>query len=135
LSTNPSPAACSQLLRTVGAVVSALAMCTSQQADARGHGSGGHGSTHAHSASGQHSTGSKAQTGVARNSHGKIARSAKAKDEFKHGHPCPSSGKASGACPGYVIDHRVPLKRGGSDAPENMQWQSTAAAKAKDKTE
>jgi hypothetical protein len=29
----------------------------------------------------------------------------------------------------------VPLKRGGRDAPSNMQWQTTAAAKAKDKTE
>jgi hypothetical protein len=28
-----------------------------------------------------------------------------------------------------------PLKRGGADAPGNMQWQTTAAAKAKDKIE
>jgi hypothetical protein len=34
-----------------------------------------------------------------------------------------------------VVDHVVPLKRGGSDAPNNMQWQTTAAAKAKDKIE
>jgi hypothetical protein len=27
------------------------------------------------------------------------------------------------------------LKHGGADAPNNMQWQTTAAAKAKDKTE
>jgi hypothetical protein len=37
--------------------------------------------------------------------------------------------------PGYVIDHRVPLACGGPDAPSNMQWQTVAAAKAKDKTE
>ena len=42
---------------------------------------------------------------------------------------------ATGACPGYVVDHVVPLKRGGADAPENMQWQTTAEAKAKDKVE
>ena len=50
-------------------------------------------------------------------------------------HPCPATGKTTGACKGYVIDHVVPLKRGGTDAPANMQWQTTAAAKAKDKIE
>jgi hypothetical protein len=34
-----------------------------------------------------------------------------------------------------VIDHVVPLKRGGEDAPENMQWQTIEDAKAKDKIE
>jgi hypothetical protein len=34
-----------------------------------------------------------------------------------------------------VIDRVVPLKRGGPDAPGNMQWQTKAAAKAKDKVE
>jgi hypothetical protein len=33
------------------------------------------------------------------------------------------------------VDHRVPLKRGGSDSPSNMQWQTTRDAKAKDKFE
>lgn len=66
---------------------------------------------------------------------GRIARSAEAKREFKKAHPCPSTGNSTGACPGYVIDHIKPLKRGGADAPSNMQWQTTADAKAKDKTE
>jgi len=35
----------------------------------------------------------------------------------------------------YVIDHVVPLRRGGADSPGNMQWQTTAAAKAKDRVE
>jgi hypothetical protein len=74
-------------------------------------------------------------TDVARDSHGKIKRSEKAKDDFKKQHPCPSTGKSSGACPGYVIDHVVPLRRGGADNPSNMQWQTTEAAKLKDKTE
>ncbi len=47
----------------------------------------------------------------------------------------PLHGKTSGACPGYVGDHVVPLKRGGADRPSNMQWQGTAEAKAKDKWE
>jgi hypothetical protein len=37
--------------------------------------------------------------------------------------------------PGYVVDHTTLLKRGGSDTPTNMQWQTKEAAKAKDKVE
>jgi hypothetical protein len=55
--------------------------------------------------------------------------------EFQRRHPCPSTGQTTGACPGYVRDHVVPLCKGGADSADNMQWQSTAAAKAKDKTE
>ncbi|HVB33764.1 MAG TPA: HNH endonuclease signature motif containing protein [Patescibacteria group bacterium] len=36
---------------------------------------------------------------------------------------------------GHVIDHIDPLACGGLDAPSNMQWQTIAAAKAKDKVE
>ena len=60
-------------------------------------------------------------------------RSSHAKTEFKHAHPCPSTGKGTGSCPGYIIDHVTALKRGGADAPGNMQWQTTPDAKAKDK--
>ena len=73
--------------------------------------------------------------GIERDARGRIARSAKAKDEFKRSHPCPSTGKSYGACPGYVIDHVRALKRGGADSPANMQWQTKAAAKAKDRVE
>jgi hypothetical protein len=34
-----------------------------------------------------------------------------------------------------VIDHVRSLKRGGADDPSNMQWQTKAAVKAKDKWE
>ena len=37
--------------------------------------------------------------------------------------------------PGYVIDHVKPLECGGADDPANMQWQTIADGKAKDKTE
>lgn len=101
-------------------------------------GSGGSHSSGSHS-SGQHSSPShphsKAVPGVQRDNHGRIKRSETAKKQFKGQQPCPSTGKSSGACPGYVIDHVVPLKRGGKDAPENMQWQTKEAAKLKDRTE
>jgi hypothetical protein len=47
----------------------------------------------------------------------------------------PVNRQAISACPGYVVDHVVPLKRGGADNPGNMQWQTKEAGKAKDKTE
>ena len=62
-------------------------------------------------------------------------RSTAAKDGFKREQPCPSTGQSKGACPGYVIDHKIPLKKGGADAPSNMQWQTKEAAKEKDKIE
>jgi hypothetical protein len=71
----------------------------------------------------------------AHDSHGKIKRNPEARHAFRHSHPCPSTGRTSGACPGYVIDHVQALKHGGADAPSNMQWQTTAAAKAKDRVE
>jgi hypothetical protein len=83
----------------------------------------------------EHGGRSKAVPGVQRDKNGRIARSAQARNDFKRGHPCPSTGKSSGACPGYVIDHVKPLKRGGADRPGNMQWQTTEAARQKDKVE
>ena len=63
------------------------------------------------------------------------ARSAAARKAFIHAHHCPATGKASGKCPGYVVDHIVPLCAGGADAPRNMQWQTVAEAKVKDRAE
>lgn len=62
-------------------------------------------------------------------------RSAEAKAEFKREHPCPTTGKRSGSCRGYVIDHVDPLCHGGPDDPSNMQWQTTGEAKRKDRWE
>jgi len=64
-----------------------------------------------------------------------IPRSAKAKYDFRIANPCPTNRNPRGACPGYVIDHIEPLCAGGADAPHNMQWQSLADARAKDRDE
>jgi hypothetical protein len=66
---------------------------------------------------------------------GRIKRSKTAIRDFKKTNPCPATGKTSGPCKGYVIDHVKPLKEGGADAPTNMQWQTEADAKAKDAVE
>ena len=65
----------------------------------------------------------------------KVERSREVAAQFQHANPCPSTGKARGACPGYVKDHINPLCNGGPDAISNMQWQTVAAAKVKDRWE
>lgn len=62
-------------------------------------------------------------------------RSSAAKREFRSAHPCPSSEKKRGPCPGYVIDHIEPLCAGGPDRSSNMQWQTIEEAKRKDRWE
>jgi len=66
-------------------------------------------------------------SGVQHDAHGRIKRNEAAKREFMRqtGHP-------NGW---HVVDHIMPLKRGGCDCPENMQWQTIEEAKAKDKVE
>lgn len=54
---------------------------------------------------------------------------------LKRANPCPATGQASGSCPGYVVDHVEPLCAGGADTSSNMQWQTTADGKAKDRAE
>jgi hypothetical protein len=54
---------------------------------------------------------------------------------FMHKHPCPANSNTRGRCPGFVVDHVVPLCAGGKDHPTNMQWQTVADAKVKDRRE
>ena len=64
-------------------------------------------------------------------------RSTSAKADFRRAHPCPG-GVDQGStrkCRGYVIDHICALACCGLDAPQNMQWQTKAESKAKDRWE
>jgi len=63
-------------------------------------------------------------------------RSTKARHDFMRQVPCPATvPHTKYTCPGFVIDHVKPLACGGLDRPSNMQWQTVAEAKAKDKWE
>ena len=64
-----------------------------------------------------------------RDAKGKILRSKDARNAFMK-----ATGYEHGRA-GYVIDHVVPLACHGQDIPSNMQWQTIADAKAKDRTE
>src|SRR5947209_18365176 len=44
-------------------------------------------------------------------------RGSETRREFQRQHFCPATGKTSGACPGYVRDHVVPVACGGPDSP------------------
>lgn len=57
-----------------------------------------------------------------RTEEGKIKRDMGKVDDFKQLYPCPSNGKSSGACPGWAVDHVIPLACGGCDLVLNMQW-------------
>jgi hypothetical protein len=142
-----------QLKSLSSAIVLALLLMFAPSLAAKGHRSGsGH-----HSGGGHHSSGGRTFSTLSSNSglsthsssgtrrdkcesctrdkNGKIKRSEEAKRQFERQNPCPSTGKTGGSCPGYIVDHRKALAEGGADEPSNMQWQTTADAKAKDKWE
>lgn len=59
---------------------------------------------------------------VNRDVNGNIIRNATVLKNFKSLYVCPSTGKNSGSCPGWAIDHVIPLACGGCDSLENLQW-------------
>jgi 5-methylcytosine-specific restriction endonuclease McrA len=65
----------------------------------------------------------------ARDERGRFQRSEAARHAFAR-----QTGYPHGR-PGWVIDHIIPLACGGRDDQSNMQWQTAAQAKAKDKVE
>jgi hypothetical protein len=97
--------------------------------------SSSHSSTHTRTYKGNHHSRRATSSSITRDGHGRIKRSSAAKHAFEKQHPCPSAGRTTARCPGYVVDHVHPLECGGADAPSNMQWQTVAEGKAKDRTE
>lgn len=59
---------------------------------------------------------------VVRGEDGKTLRSSKVITAFKRLWACPATSAHIGACPGWAIDHVIPLACGGRDAVFNMQW-------------
>lgn len=63
----------------------------------------------------------------------RIQRSKAAVAEFKRENPCPVNGAKRGACPGWEVDHIMPLCSGGAEAKGNMQWLTKQAHAEKTK--
>lgn len=61
-----------------------------------------------------------------RDADGSISRRADVLRAFRDLYPCPATGEKRGACPGWNIDHVIPLAVGGCDAVSNLQWLPTA---------
>lgn len=53
---------------------------------------------------------------------GRIKRSAAILAHFAQQFPCPATLEPVPSCPGWQIDHVIPLASGGCDMQENMQW-------------
>lgn len=75
-----------------------------------------------------------------RNLDGTIHRSVTVLHDYQKIHPCPSTGLTTGACPGWALDHVIPLACGGCDAIINLQWlknsiKSCAGTECKDRWE
>lgn len=63
-------------------------------------------------------------------------RSMAERARFMRANPCPASvPHKKTSCPGYVVDHIIALCAGGQDKASNMQYQSIAQGKAKDRVE
>lgn len=59
---------------------------------------------------------------IPRDSNGHIIRSSAVLREFKKLHPCPATHLRTGSCPGWQMNHVIPLASGGCDAIFNIQW-------------
>lgn len=61
-----------------------------------------------------------------RDAEGRILRRADVLVAFRKLYACPVTGRHQGACPGWAIDHTIPLAVGGCDAVRNLQWLPSA---------
>jgi hypothetical protein len=62
-------------------------------------------------------------------------RSPAIKAEFRKANPCPATGRKTGACPGWEVDHRQALVCGGADTVDNLQWLPVAEHREKTRAE
>lgn len=74
-------------------------------------------------------------TAPVRDADGSIHRSEAVRAAFKRLYPCPSTLQRSGPCPGWILDHPLPLACGGVDAVYNLQWMPEDMWRAKSKWE
>lgn len=70
-----------------------------------------------------------------RDARGRIKRSAAARHQFARENACPTTQEFKLPCPGYRIDHTIPLKHCGPDTPANMQWLTIEEWKSKSRWE
>lgn len=59
---------------------------------------------------------------IKRDAAGRIERRADVLRAFRDLYPCPATGEKRAACPGWAIDHVIPLAVGGCDSVSNLQW-------------
>lgn len=57
-----------------------------------------------------------------RDAEGRIVRSRAVLRAFQRLYACPSTGKTTGPCPGWAINHTIPLACGGCDSVANLDW-------------
>lgn len=72
----------------------------------------------------------------ARDASGQIIRSSAVLRDFKKLHPCPLDvlglrPEPLPSCPGWILDHPLPLACGGCDVVGNLQWLPEAMWRAK----
>lgn len=77
---------------------------------------------------------------IVRDANGRIHRSSAVIAAFRRDHPCPSTGRITGPCKGWAVDHVIPLASCGCDTPFNLQWlpdsiKSCAGSQCKDRWE
>lgn len=70
-----------------------------------------------------------------RDAGGEILRDSKVITAYRKVHKCPSTGKYTGACPDYALNHMVPLACGGCDAVWNMSWMRNDIKALEDRVE
>ncbi|MEY2688980.1 MAG: hypothetical protein RL375_3178 [Pseudomonadota bacterium] len=67
-----------------------------------------------------------------RHTSGVIKRNRQVLSAFRKLHPCPATGASEGACPGWEINHTIPLACGGCDSVTNLDWMPVQAKTCKE---